>query len=111
MNFFCKCDHFGYEAEEEFGPRLKDIKRYKITIEMQDDEDLATVSKGVGMVRNRDIDGFKSLREKIMSETEEHAASAKRHVYDNDKSVDNKSFLQRLGGLITFKVFQYGHET
>jgi hypothetical protein len=44
---FVKCEHFGLDAEENFGSRLKDLRKFEIVVELQGEEDIKPVKSAV----------------------------------------------------------------
>ena len=50
--YFLNCDHFGLDAEERFGLRLKDMRRFKILVELQADYEFWNVKAAVRAVCN-----------------------------------------------------------
>src|SRR6266403_1060832 len=50
--YFLKCDHFGLDAEERFGPRLKDMKQFEILVEIQAEYEVWNVKAAARVVCN-----------------------------------------------------------
>ncbi|KAH0564832.1 hypothetical protein GP486_001780 [Trichoglossum hirsutum] len=48
--YFLRCDHFAREAEFEFGSRLKDMRRFKIIVELRDEDEILSVKSAVRAV-------------------------------------------------------------
>lgn len=48
--YFIRCDHFGLEATQRFGDRVKDLRRLELNVELQDECEVRGVKAAVRVV-------------------------------------------------------------